>query len=142
MLFEAFGELLRRLFWFVSYVSNINSFPKSLTPDEERELIRRYEQGDADAKDLLVEHNLRLVAHIAKKYSSPGACPDADDLISVGTIGLIKGVNSFRSGKGTKLSTYIARCIENAIITVRQTELAELVGIDVSTLKHYESLYN
>ena len=132
MVFGVLWEFFRHIFWLISYVSSINSFPKSLSTEEEQRLIELYESGDAAAKDALVEHNLRLVAHVAKKYSTAGR--DADDLISIGTIGLIKGINSFSSNKGTKLSTYIARCIENAIITARKLrcDLASYLGVKVT----------
>ena len=116
MFMSAIGELLKQIFLLISYVSNVNSFPKPLSSAEEQHYISLYEQGDMNAKNILIERNLRLVAHVAKKYSTPGK--DGDDLISIGTIGLIKGINSFNSSKGTRLSTYIARCIENAILTV------------------------
>ena len=106
--------IIHQIYLLISYVSNVNTFPKPLTEKEEEELIRKYEAGDENAKNELIEHNLRLVAHIAKKYSSN--TKDADDLISIGTIGLIKGVSSYNTKKGTKLSTYIARCIENEIL--------------------------
>ncbi len=114
MFFQALGELFKQLFLLISYVSNVNSFPKPLTNEEEKRLITRYENGDEEAKSVLIERNLRLVAHVAKKYTTPGK--DGDDLISIGTIGLIKGINSFKSSRGTRLSTYIARCIENEIL--------------------------
>ena len=90
------------------------SFPKPLTPEEEKYYISLYESGDKTAKDILVERNLRLVAHVAKKYSS-SAIP-ADDLISIGTIGLIKAVNTYSRHKSSKLATYAARCIDNEIL--------------------------
>lgn len=89
-------------------------FPKPLTPKEEEHCIALMKNGDKDAKNLLIEHNLRLVAHIAKKYSPKGC--DSEDLISIGTIGLIKGIGSFKGEKGTRLATYAARCIENEIL--------------------------
>lgn len=107
--------LLQQFFALLSYVSAINSFPKPLSKKEEQELLIRYSEGDAEAKDKLIEHNLRLVAHIAKKYTVSGK--ETDDLISIGTIGLIKGITSFDVKKGAKLSTYISRCIENTILT-------------------------
>ena len=96
-----------------SYSGN-NSFPQPLSSEDEEKYLTLYKDGDKDAKDILVEHNLRLVAHIAKKYLTPGK--DNEDLISIGTIGLIKGVSSFNSDKNTKLATYVARCIENEIL--------------------------
>ena len=94
--------------------SSAASFPKPLSPKEEKELIEKKENGDTDAKNRLIEHNLRLAAHIAKKYSSSSA--ESEDLISIGTIGLIKAVNSFNSQKNTRLATYAARCIENEML--------------------------
>jgi len=100
--------------FFSSYVDNASSFPKTLTPQEEKEYIERFRKGDIKARDALISHNLRLVAHIVKKYSN--SSKDADDLISVGAIGLIKAINSYSVDKGTQLSTYAARCIENEIL--------------------------
>ena len=88
------------------------SFPQPLTEEEETKYLEKMQNGDEEARNILVEHNLRLVAHIVKKYSDNS---NADDLISIGTIGLIKGINSYNSDKKTKLATYVARCIENAI---------------------------
>ncbi|MBE6915980.1 MAG: sigma-70 family RNA polymerase sigma factor [Ruminococcaceae bacterium] len=90
------------------------SFPKPLSAKEEREYLKRCREGDLEARNLLIEHNLRLVAHVIKKYYT--ATGDQDDLISIGTIGLIKGINTFRESKGTRLATYAARCIENEIL--------------------------
>ena len=91
------------------------SFPPQLDAEEEKALIQRLETGDQEARCKLIEHNLRLVAHIAKKYSAPRR--DADDLISIGTVGLIKAVSTFKSDKGNTLATYAARCIENPTLT-------------------------
>ena len=99
---------------FVGFISSSNLFPEPLSADEEKKYIDKFENGDLSAKDVLIERNLRLVAHIAKKYSS--ASNSIDDLISIGTVGLIKGINSYNSKKGVKLSTYISRCIENEIL--------------------------
>ena len=97
------------------------SFPKPLTLTEEEHYISLYESGDEDAKDVLIERNLRLVAHIAKKYTGTGF--PADDLISIGTIGLIKAVNKYSSKKATRLATYAAKCIENEILmSIRSTK--------------------
>lgn len=96
-----------------AYISN-SVFPQPLPPDEEARLLERMADGDADARNLLVEHNLRLVAHIVKKFDNTGE--DTDDLISIGTIGLIKAVNTFDPEKKTRLATYAARCIENEIL--------------------------
>lgn len=99
---------------FALHISNGGSFPRPLSSAEEAELIRKMHQGDPDARNQLIEHNLRLVAHIVKRF---GSSSDSDDLVSIGTIGLIKAVESFSARKGTKLGTYAARCIENAILT-------------------------
>ena len=94
------------------------SFPKPLSEEEESECIEKYKNGDTDARNILIEHNLRLVAHVAKKYTSSGriASVDFDDIISIGTLGLIKGIDSFNSDKNVRLATYAARCIENEIL--------------------------
>lgn len=92
----------------------MGTFPKPLTPEEEEKYINEYLNGDKKAKDILIERNLRLVAHVAKKYSSSSA--DSDDLISIGTIGLIKGISSYDKTRKTRLSTYVARCIDNEIL--------------------------
>ena len=95
-------------------LSGGGSFPKPLSAAEEREWLQRYAQGDPEARNVLVERNLRLVAHIIKKYYTQNA--DQEDLISIGTIGLIKGISSFDPSKGARLATYAARCIENEIL--------------------------
>ncbi len=93
----------------------MKTFPKPLTTEEEKEYLKRYRKGDQTARNVLIERNLRLVAHIVKKYQSPGE--DTEDLISVGTIGLIKAVMTFDAAKGSRLATYAARCIDNAILS-------------------------
>ncbi|MBE7010305.1 MAG: RNA polymerase sporulation sigma factor SigK [Ruminococcaceae bacterium] len=108
--------LLRYGAFLLSYVSNnTNAFPRPLSPKEESEYLALAQQGDTDAKNKLIEHNLRLVAHVAKKYNQIPST-EADDLISIGTIGLIKGISSYNDSKKTKLATYAARCIENEIL--------------------------
>lgn len=99
------------------FVTNGMSLKKPLTATEETAYALKMKQGDAEAANVLVEHNLRLVAHIARKYA--GANYPQEDLMSIGTIGLIKAVNSFDAEKGIKLGTYAVRCIENAILTQR-----------------------
>ena len=113
-MFELFDSVVKSLVFFISFISGTNSFPKPLSAKEEKMYIEKMAQGDIDAKNKLIEHNLRLVVHIAKKYSS--GIRDNEDLISLGTIGLIKGINSFNPSKGTRLATYAARCIENEIL--------------------------
>lgn len=102
------------LFLSLHLTGNISSFPKPLTAEEEREYLARWAEGDLEARNVLIERNLRLVAHIMKKYYTQTA--DQDDLISIGTIGLIKGISSYDPTKGARLATYAARCIENEIL--------------------------
>ena len=96
------------------YITGSNLFPEPLTPDEEKIAIDRLQNKDEEARNLLIERNLRLVVHVCKKYSNTNI--DQDDLLSIGTIGLIKGVNSFKPEKGSKLSTYVSRCIDNEVL--------------------------
>lgn len=98
---------------FSGYINKASCFPKPLTSEEEQEYLQRYKNGDQKARDVLINHNLRLVSHIVKKYSNAG---EADDLISAGSIGLIKAINTYSCDKKTQLSTYAARCIENEIL--------------------------
>jgi RNA polymerase sporulation-specific sigma factor len=109
--------LCNSLFLSLHLSGGTGSFPKPLTAAQEREYLRRCAEGDMEARNLLVEHNLRLVAHIMKKYYTQA--DDQEDLISIGTIGLIKAVNTFRADKGIRLATYASRCIENAILSQR-----------------------
>ena len=126
---------LKNLIIFSSYMTEKSSFPKPLSKEKEQEYLVLSAKGDKDAKEILVKHNLRLVAHIAKKYANYG---DNDELISIGSIGLIKAVESFKSDKGTSLATYASRCIENEILmTMRTTKkhrsnvsLNEPIGVD------------
>lgn len=112
MLESAILLLMNSLFLMLR-ISPGDSFPRPLSREKEHEYMQRWQQGDLEARNLLVEHNLRLVAHIVKKYYS---ADDADDLISIGTIGLIKGVNTYRADKNVRLATYASRCIENEIL--------------------------
>ena len=109
--------LCNSLFLSLHLSGGAGSFPKPLTAQQEREYLRRCAEGDLEARNQLVEHNLRLVAHIIKKYYTQ--TDDQEDLISIGTIGLIKAVNTFRPDKGIRLATYASRCIENAILSQR-----------------------
>ena len=106
-------ELVKQLVFLTGYISQ-NAFPQPLEEQDETEWLKRLQEGDAEAKDVLIQHNLRLVAHIAKKFDN--VAEDQDDLISIGTIGLIKAINTFNPGKKAKLGTYAARCIENEIL--------------------------
>lgn len=106
-------QWLKTVILMAGYVSGSATFPKPLTPDEEEKYLKLYAEGDMQAKNILIEHNLRLVAHIAKKYSDE---KNAEDIISIGTIGLIKGINTFSPDKKKKLSSYVSKCIENEVL--------------------------
>ncbi|MBR0541832.1 MAG: RNA polymerase sporulation sigma factor SigK [Clostridia bacterium] len=108
------SSILVNSLFLMLHLENSGSFPKPLSAKKEREALEKMKQGDTAARDLLIEHNLRLVVHIIKKYYANYS--DQDDLISIGTIGLIKAVNSFDADKGTRLATYAARCVENEIL--------------------------
>ncbi len=107
------ATLVRNILLLISYITN-NAFPQPLSEEEEAKFLELMQKGDEEARNILIKHNLRLVAHITKKFD--GTNEDIDDLISIGTIGLIKGINTFDPEKGTKLATYAARCIENEIL--------------------------
>ncbi len=109
-----FLEFLKSAVFLTGYISTNNLFPEPLSSEEEKEYLELMKNGDEEARNILIERNLRLVAHICKKYST--AKTDQDDLISIGTIGLIKGINSFEASKGVRLATYAARCIDNEIL--------------------------
>lgn len=110
-----FLELLNQFYlFFILHVTNSGSFPKPLSAKDERKYLEEFKKGDMKARNKLVEHNLRLVAHIIKKYYS--STNDQDDLVSIGTIGLIKAINTFNMDKNIKLSSYASRCIENEIL--------------------------
>ena len=113
MVFEGIYTFLQHILFFTSFVSGKGSFPRALSREEERALIERVRQGDAEARDELIRHNLRLVAHVVKKYNNAA---EADDMISVGSIGLIKAINTYSFEKGTQLATYAAKCIDNEIL--------------------------
>ena len=110
---ELLAFVVSHLLYFALHLEKNNTFPKPLSAAQEQECFERLEQGDEKAREKLIEHNLRLVAHIVKKYASGQT--DPDDLLSIGTIGLIKAVSSFSYRKGTRFATYAAKCIENAI---------------------------
>ncbi|WP_454054487.1 RNA polymerase sporulation sigma factor SigK [Clostridium sp. Marseille-Q7071] len=134
--FNWFFNVIGDITLLTAYVSGSSSFPQPLTEEEEREYLQKFKEGDVEAKNILVERNLRLVAHIVKKYSFPGK--EVDDLISIGTVGLIKAIDSFDSSKGTRLATYAARCIENEILMLIRNNkkikgevyLQDPIGID------------
>lgn len=130
------GGLTKPFLMLSGYISSTNSFPKPLSKEEEECYLKLYAEGDEKARNILIERNLRLVAHIVKKYHNTGK--DLDDLISIGTIGLIKAISTFDINKGTRLATYTARCIENEILmTIRsnkksraEVSLQEPIGVD------------
>ena len=113
-LFAGFLSFLQNAVIVFGYIQSGNLFPEPLSPDEERKCIENMSNGDDEAKNILIERNLRLVAHISKKYTTTNI--DQDDLISIGTIGLIKAINSFDNSKNIRLATYAARCIDNEIL--------------------------
>ena len=130
------AEVLTRMMFMVLSVVGGNSFPKPLTAKQEREAVAAMAAGDAAARQRLIEHNLRLVAHIIKKHYANAR--DQEDLISIGTIGLIKAVDTFDGGKGSRLATYASRCIENEILmhfraakkTERDVSLSDPIDTD------------
>ncbi|MBP3255501.1 MAG: RNA polymerase sporulation sigma factor SigK [Clostridia bacterium] len=109
-------------------MSNNQLFPEPLSKEEEKIYLQRFKEGDEESRNILIERNLRLVAHVCKKYSTTKV--DQDDLISIGTIGLIKGINSFEISKNVKLSTYISRCIDNEILMYLRS--TKKIGAEVS----------
>ena len=114
LFFTGLLTFLKTSFFMVGYISNNSLFPEPLTAEEEKIYLERFANGDEEARNILIEKNLRLVAHVCKKYNIPNL--EQDDIISLGTIGLIKGINSFNIDKGVRLATYVARCIENEIL--------------------------
>ncbi|MCL2387764.1 MAG: RNA polymerase sporulation sigma factor SigK [Defluviitaleaceae bacterium] len=130
-----FSQVLQGFFLF-GHLAGGNSFPKPLSADEEKMYLQKYADGDIDAKNILIEHNLRLVPYVSKKYNNHAK--DAEDLISVGTIGLIKAVATFKPDKKTRLATYAIRCIDNEILmSIRAGKksagdiyLQDIVGVD------------
>ena len=133
-----FLAFLQSAVFVVGYIVNNNLFPEPLNAEEEKEYLERYEKGDEEARNILIERNLRLVAHVAKKYVSSNV--SNDDLISIGTIGLIKGINSFKSSKGVKLATYVSKCIDNEILMYlrRVAKLKNEVSFDEPLNTDYE----
>ena len=109
-----FLAFLQSAVFLVGYISNNSLFPETLSSEDKQKYLELLKNGDEEARNILIEKNLRLVAHVCKKYSSTNI--DLDDLISIGTIGLIKGINSFDPSKSVKLSTYVSRCIDNEIL--------------------------
>ncbi len=135
MIVESFVAFMQKIMFFSGFINNNSSFPKPLTAKQELEYLEKFHNGDMKAKEILINHNLRLVAHIVKKYNG---CEEADDLISVGSLGLIKAINTYKIGMGTQLSTYAAKCIENEILMLLRvqkkhkstTSIEESLGVD------------
>ena len=136
LLLNSLFPLLTNCFFVMSYVTNISSFKSPLSAEEERKYLELCKAGDKNAKNILIERNLRLVAHVVKKY--PSSRDDNEDLISIGTIGLIKAINTFKQEKSNKLATYVARCIENEILMLMRANkkiqgdisLNDPIGVD------------
>ena len=116
-------QCLQSVTLLLSYIANGNTFPKPLSAKEERECLKRFAEGDIEARNTLIEHNLRLVAHIVKKYTGCGQ--EQEELLSIGTIGLMKGISSFNPEKGTRLATYAARCVDNEILMLLRAKKKE-----------------
>ena len=135
MVFETIGQFMSKLMLFHGYINEFNGFPSPLTKEEEDGYIDKMLNGDDKARELLIKHNLRLVAHVCKKYNGSA---EADDLLSVGSIGLIKGIDSYKKDKGSQLSTYVSRCIENEILMLLRANkkhkicvsIEETIGVD------------
>ena len=123
MIFETLGVFLSKVMCFSAYVQDATHFPRALTKEEENALVKKIKLGDENARNELIEHNLRLVAHVVKKFNN---CGEADDLIGVGTIGLIKAIKSYNPDKNVTLSTYASRCIENEILMLLRSSKKHL----------------
>ena len=123
MIFETLGVFLSKVMCFSAYVQDATHFPRALTKEEENALVKKIKLGDENARNELIEHNLRLVAHVFKKFNN---CGEADDLIGVGTIGLIKAIKSYNPDKNVTLSTYASRCIENEILMLLRSSKKHL----------------
>jgi RNA polymerase sporulation-specific sigma factor len=130
MLSSAFMLLVSSAFLMLRLGKNSGSFPKPLSARDEKKYLDLWAQGDVDARNVLIEHNLRLVAHIVKKYYTQ--CAELDDLISIGTIGLIKGVSSYKPEKGVRLATYASRCIENEVLMYFRSARKSAADISLS----------
>lgn len=130
MFLEFIYVIFNTLFFSLKISPNSGSFPRPLTKEQEQLALEQMKAGDAKARDLLIEHNLRLVAHVVKKYYS--ARDDSEDLISVGSVGLIKAIESFDTGKNIKLATYAAKCIENEILMYFRTLKKQMYDVYLS----------
>ena len=128
MVFETLSAFLSKLMVFHGYINEFNGFPKPLTKEQENDLIEKLFNGDKSAKETLINHNMRLVAHVCKKYNGSA---EADDLLSAGSLGLIKGIDSFKKDKGSQLSTYLSRCIENEILMLLRANKKHKVCVSI-----------
>ena len=135
MIFETISQFMSKLMLFHGYINDYNGFPNALDKQQEDDLLEKMKNGDKTAREKLIQHNLRLVAHLCKKYSGSA---EVEDLISVGSIGLIKAIDSFKKDKGSQLSTYASRCIENEILMLFRANkkhkicvsIEETIGVD------------
>ena len=132
MLHMFLNALTNHFLFLALHLSNTGSFPPPLSTEEEHKCLVAYAAGDNAARDKLIEHNLRLVVHVIKKYYAN--CIDQDDLISVGTIGLIKAIHTFNFGKGARLATYAARCIDNEILMYFRNQKKTAQDVSMSDL--------
>lgn len=123
-------KMLSEILFCAGYVSHTNSFPPPLSGEEEQKYVRLMREGDEQARQKLITHNLRLVAHIARKYVRAGR--DCDDIVSIGTVGLIKAVTTFDPDKGTSLSSYAGRCVENEILMSIRAEKKQIAGVSLT----------
>lgn len=137
-MFEFIKIIIQNFLFFALHLGNNNSFPKPLSAKEEQELLVKYkEQGCTESRNKLIEHNLRLVAHVIKKYYA--AFDEQDDLVSIGTIGLIKGIDTFNHRKGTRLATYAAKCIENEVLMHLRSNKKNVSVVSMSEPIEYDN---
>ena len=129
-MFQLIQLILQNLTFFALHLKSLNSFPKPLSASKEKELLIKMKNGDSEARTTLIEHNLRLVSHIIKKYYA--GYDEQEDLVSIGTIGLIKAIDSFDCDKGVRLATYAARCVENEILMYFRAKKKEAGNLSVN----------
>lgn len=128
MVFETLSQFMSKLMFFHGYVNEFNGFPKPLSREEEDKCIDEMLLGNKEAREKLINHNMRLVAHVCKKYNGSA---EADDLLSVGSIGLIKGIDSYQKDKGSQISTYVSRCIENEILMLLRANKKHKICVSI-----------
>ena len=128
MVFETIGHFMSKLMFFHGYVNEFTGFPNPLSREEEDKYIDEMLLGNKDAREKLINHNMRLVAHVCKKYNGSA---EADDLLSAGSIGLIKGIDSYKKDKGSQISTYVSRCIENEILMLLRANKKHKVCVSI-----------